>query len=430
MITFEPSDDQKLMIESVAQFARTVLRPRLRETERQRSLPEDVRKTAHDLGLGVVALPESVGGAGLGLLTAALLEEEIAWGDPAAAFAFGGPGAFGLAVTELATQAEATALLAPFVSEGGHERFAAVAWGEAKPVADRAGFATVARPDETGSEKGFRISGEKAFVVNADRAETFLVFAQVEADKGFSGLGAFVVPKTARGLTVLPRATTLGLDAASFGGIRLEDVVVPASARLGAHLDAAAFSAALVRFFARSALVVAARGVGLSRAAFEVTREYVDGRKAFGKPIGHFQAVAFTVADRAIDVEAARTLVWKAASSWDAFDRARWNLPPLGDPAKNAPTPDERACLLATARAVATTHEAAMRCGDDGVQLHGGAGFMRDYPVEKLMRDAKQIGLCTLTAEHADQLAAACTLGLPIDPALVLPTAESQNAFV
>jgi alkylation response protein AidB-like acyl-CoA dehydrogenase len=71
-----------------------------------------------------------------------------------------------------------------------------------------------------------------------------------------------------------------------------------------------------------------------------------------------------------------------------------------------------------------------MRCGDDGVQLHGGAGFMRDYAVEKLMRDAKQIGLCGMTAEHADQLAAACTLGVPLDPGLVLPTPETQNAFV
>jgi alkylation response protein AidB-like acyl-CoA dehydrogenase len=236
-------------------------------------------------------------------------------------------------------------------------------------------------------------------------------------------------------VTVLPRATTLGLDAASFGGVRFDDVVVPASARLGAGLEPAAFTAAVIRFFARSALLVAARAVGLSRAAFEVTRDYVDGRKAFGKPIGHFQAVAFTVADRAMDVESARALVWRAASAWDGFDRARGKLPAAGDAAalakaKAPPPPTEGECLLATAQAVAFAHEAAMRCGDDGVQLHGGAGFMRDYPVEKLMRDAKQLALCTLTAEHADQLAAAVTLGLPLDPALVLPTAESQNAFV
>jgi alkylation response protein AidB-like acyl-CoA dehydrogenase len=142
-----------------------------------------------------------------------------------------------------------------------------------------------------------------------------------------------------------------------------------------------------------------------------VTREYCDTRVAFGKPIGHFQAVAFTLADRAMDVEAARALVWRAAFLWDS-----------GAPEKDA--------LLATAHAVSFAHEAAMRCGDDAVQLHGGAGFMRDYPVEKMMRDAKQLQLCGMTAEHADQLAACIELGRPVDPAVVLPSADSQNAFV
>lgn len=426
MISFEASDDQKLMVESVAQFARTVLRPRIRETERHRALPEDVRKTAHELGLGLVALPESVGGAGLGLVSACLLEEELAFGDPAAPFALGGPGAFGMAVVELATNEQASALLAPFTGEEGHARFAAVAWGEPKPVREREGLGTVA----VAEDGNFRLTGAKAYVVNADRADTFLVFAQLDEAKGWDGLAAFVVPRDAKGLTVLPRATTLGLDAASFGGIQLDAVLLPASARVGAELDPAGFRAALVRFFARHAVLVAARAVGLSRAAFEVTREYVDGRKAFGKAIGHFQAVAFTVADRATDVDAARGLVWRAASAWDAFDRARWSLPFEGDPQKAPPPPPEKDCLLFSAQAIATAHEAAMRCGDDGVQLHGGAGFMRDYPVEKFMRDAKQLALCTLTAEHADQLATAVTLGLPLDPALVLPTAESQNAFV
>ena len=91
MISFEPTEDQKLMVESVAQFAKTTLRPKIRDFERAGDLPEAVRKTAHELGLGVVAIPEALGGAGLGFTTAVLLEEEIAWGDPGAAFALGGP---------------------------------------------------------------------------------------------------------------------------------------------------------------------------------------------------------------------------------------------------------------------------------------------------------------------------------------------------
>src|SRR5205807_949718 len=104
---FEPTDDQKLMVESVGAFAKNTLRPKIREFEKARGISESVRKTAYELGLGLVALPEAVGGAGLGMTTAVLLEEEVSWGEPSSGFAFGGPGAFGLAVLELGTTEQA-----------------------------------------------------------------------------------------------------------------------------------------------------------------------------------------------------------------------------------------------------------------------------------------------------------------------------------
>src|SRR5580698_5935066 len=147
MVAFSLDEDQKMMQDSVAQLARTTLRPRMRQIEEERGVPEDVRRTAHGMGLGVVALPTEVGGPGLGLLTTVLLEEEIAWGDPGAAFGFGGPGAFGFAVTELGTTEQATRLLAPFVGDDGHSRFGAVAWGEPKAHPDREGLTAVAIPE-------------------------------------------------------------------------------------------------------------------------------------------------------------------------------------------------------------------------------------------------------------------------------------------
>ena len=395
MISFQPTDDQKLMVESVGQFARASIRPNFRKTEEKRELAQDIRKSGAELGLGLAPFAESVGGAGLGLSTTVLLEEEIAWGDPGAAFALPGPGAFGFAVTELGTDEQAKAALAPFAAET--DRFGAVAWGEAKANAERPGFTT--------SFAGGKITGTKDYVINGDRASSFVVFAQVDAAKGWRGVDAFLVEKS--GVKIGERATTLGLDAASFGSLSFEGAPAERLSRFA--LGTPEHTRALCTFFAKYALVIAARAVGLSRFAFEATREYVDTRKAFGKPIGHFQAVAFNVADRAMDVDAARGLVWRAAAAWDA-----------GDPS----------ALSCSAQAVSFAHEAAMRCGDDGVQLHGGAGFMRDYAVEKLMRDAKQIGLCGMTAEHADQLAAALALGVPLDPGLVLPTPETQNAFV
>lgn len=411
MIAFEPSDDQKMVRDSVAQFAERTLRPRMREFEKARGLPDDVLKAAAEMGLGMAAFPEALGGSGLGLVAQVLIEEELANGDPAAPFALAGPGAYGWAALILGGPDLAKKLLAPFTGDGAHTRVGAVAWGERKPVADRAGLATTAEKGEGGR---WTLRGEKSYVVNADRAHSFIVFAQVDESKGWEGLGAFVVPADAEGLKVLPRAQTLGLDAASFGGIALEGVTVGDDARLPKAGD----TKHLVWFFARQALLVAARGVGLARAAFDTTRDYVEQRKAFGKPIGHFQAVAFNLADRAMDLEAARAMVWRAAWLWE--DVAHTEAGP----------PDTREALLHTAWAVSFAHEAAMRAGDEAVQLHGGSGFMRDYPVEKWMRDAKQLQLCGMTAEQADQLAATVALGKNLDPALLLPGPESQNVFI
>ncbi|HSQ64926.1 MAG TPA: acyl-CoA dehydrogenase family protein [Polyangiaceae bacterium] len=401
MIAFAPNEDQRMMIDAARQLGRT-LAGRIREFEKAAALPADVRKTAHDMGLGTAYLPEAVGGAGLGMVTAVLLEEEIAAGDPAAAFGLGGPGAFGLAMTELGTAEQAKEQLGPFFGEGGHDLAGAVAFGEPSPHRERAGFSTLAKK----AGDGFQLFGKKAFVQDAERADRFVVFAQLDESKGYDGLGAFVVHKGDKGVAVTPRVRTLGLDLASFGGLELEGA--RASTQL---LGGGDLRRATVRFFAKHGLLIAARCVGLSRAAFDVTRDYVEGRRAFGKPVGHFQAVAFTVADRAMDVEAARALLWRAAWLWDSGA-------------------DENAALLASARAVAHAHQTAMRCGDDGVQLHGGAGFMRDYPVEKYMRDAKQLALCGLPSACAEQLAAAIELGREPDLGLVLPWPESQSAFV
>jgi alkylation response protein AidB-like acyl-CoA dehydrogenase len=141
-----------------------------------------------------------------------------------------------------------------------------------------------------------------------------------------------------------------------------------------------------------------------------MAREYCDTRKAFGKPIGHFQAVAFTLADRLMDVESSRWLVWRAAQAWDA-------------------KLSEKEALRATAQAAAHALEAVMRATDDCVGLHGGAGFIRDLLAEKLMRDGKQLALCCPTAPQLDQLATALELGSRLDPALVLPTPDTQAIF-
>jgi alkylation response protein AidB-like acyl-CoA dehydrogenase len=418
MIGFEPTEEQALMQSSVAAFAKSLLAPAVRRHEAARGIPEEVRRTAHELGLGVLGLPESVGGHGQGWVTRVLVEEELGAADAGAAFALPGPGAFGTALLELGSQPQQSAELAAFAADDGFARFGALAWSEAAPCRERAGFVTTAEP----AGDGYVLRGAKAFVGNALEAQRFVVFAQLVAEKGWDGLAAFVVERGAEGLVLGPRAGTLGLDAASFASLRLDGVRVTEGARLRGDEGEGAFLRGLLRLFAKQSLVTAARAVGVARSAFELARDYCDTRVAFGKPIGHFQAVAFTLADRLMDVDSARWLVWRAAAAWDA-------VPPRSESATKAAISAERRALLASAQAVAHALEAAMRCADDGVGLHGGAGFIRDVLAEKLMRDAKQLALVAMTAQQCDQLSAAIELGAGLDPALVLPTPDAQAIF-
>lgn len=421
MIDFEATEEQKVMVTAVSQLA-AKLRTNLRQTERDGGLSGELRKTAFEMGLGgAIAVAESHGGAGLGMVTAVLLDEALAQGDPTAPFALGGPSSLAMAIAELGTAEQAIQWIEKLSAP---DRCGAVAWSEPKPNRERAGFTTTAT--RQGAE--WVLHGEKAFVLNADRADAFVVFAQVDPALGWGGIGAFVIDRTAPGLRVGDRKTTLGLQGVGSASVFLENVRVDDGARLlggdippevgrqalPPEVGQQQFTRATLRFFAKEALKIAARGVGLSQAAFDLALDYVTNRKAFGKPIGHFQAIAFTLADRAIDLDGARGLVWRAASLWDSYAAGQTR---------------EEDALLASAQAISLAQENVMRAGDDAVQLHGGAGFMRDYPLEKLMRDAKQIGLCSMTAEQADQLAATLELGLPLDPATVLPTPDLQAVF-
>ncbi len=407
MLSFEPTEEQRMMRDSVAELARARLSPAVRSHERAREIAADVRVAAADLGLGMVLVPSDCGGAELGLRTAVLLEEELGRADAAAAFGLPGPGAFGLALVELGSPAQQEQWLEPFTRPDALDRYGAVAFSEPRPHPTRAGFSTTARKvlGDDGVE-AWQLDGEKRFVGNAEHADRFVVFAQLDESAGYGGVGAFVVLRDNPGLAVTARHATLGLEAASFGVVALANARVDAAARL----EPADFTLASARFFAKYALVVAARALGLAHSAFELAREYCDTRVAFGKPIGHFQAVAFTLADRLMDVESARWLVWKAA--W-MFDENK----------------HDRECLAASARAAAQVHEVAMRCADDCVSLHGGAGFIRDVVAEKLMRDAKQLALIGPSVATLDQLAATIELGASLDPGLVLPTIEGQAIF-
>jgi alkylation response protein AidB-like acyl-CoA dehydrogenase len=401
-ISFQLSEEQQLFQETARKLAADRLWPRIRDTEARRGIAPELAREIAELGLTTLGIPEAAGGQGLGLFAQGLVDEQLAWGDAGAALAAPGPGALLPFLLELGSPDQQREVLSRFTEAGGELRHGAVAWSESTPAAQE-GFATRARTEGD----GWVIDGVKSFVLGAGLADRYVVIAQVDPDAGWRGLGAFVVPGDAPGLSPRPRRQLLGLDAAHVADLELRSVRVPYSAQL-APIQAD-LTEPLTRAFLRLSLRNAARQVGVATRAWELARTYCTERHAFGKPIGHFQAIAFTVSDRLMDVDGARWMLWRAAADWDR---------------QGEPNPAH------VAAACAQASEAAIRCGDDGVQLFGGAGFIRDYPIEKLFRDARQLALMGPSAATLDQLAIGAELGLPLDPAVTLPTPDIQPVVI
>ncbi len=357
MITFDLDEAQAMFAKTASDFARERFRPNARAAEADGRAPDAVTAEYTALGFGALDLPESLGGLGQGLVTRAVVEEALAFGDLGLALAMPEPGAFAAALLALGSGADQQRHLAPLIeanAKGG------VLWSEVKPRAQT--FSTVALEEGT----GFRIHGRKAHAVAAREVASFVVFARMERKSGEVRPAAFVVPADTKGVRVGEPVRGLGLQAAPTCEVTLEDVVVDASQRL-AEADAD-FDRRVVEMWSRIAIVTAARSVGLASAAFEYARAYAAEREAFGKPIAHFQGLAFLIADMATRVEVMRAVVQRAAWAFDSGAK---------DATKYA------------AMAAAECHDGAMFVTNQGVQVLGGAGFVRDHLSEKWMRDAR-----------------------------------------
>jgi alkylation response protein AidB-like acyl-CoA dehydrogenase len=400
MLSFELSEDQAMLQETVRKFAVDELRAKLREYEKARGVPDDLRRRFHELGLLLVDVPEAAGGMGMGTLTAVVAHEELAYGDPGAALALWNVSSLPAAVLELGTPEQASKLLARFGAADGWKKRGALAWtdaGKGKALPE-VGFATTARKEGD----GWVLDGEKAFVVNGGVADLYIVFAQVDATAGWKGIAAFAVEGANPGVAAGARSEWLGLETAHAGSVKLTACRVGDDARLAGAADPVL---AARRLFARIGIVNAARQVGLARASYELALSYTQERIAFGKPVAHFQAISFTLAEMAMEVEAARWMVWRAAVD---FDRG----------AKGA--------LVAAAMASTQANELAWRIADNGVQLLGGAGFVQDYPAEKWMRDSKALALCGPPDQLNQLTVAAEALGKPEEFGVMLPVSYLQ----
>ena len=350
MIDFQPTDEQQLVIDTVRQFATNEIRPKARECDESKKLPEKVIEQAHELGLVANALPESAGGGGeRSAVTGVLVAEELAVGDLAIALAILSPGLSALPIAEFGTE-EQQQHLARFVGA----RFApgSLAWVE--PRIDCDPF----RPQTTARRDGdhYVLDGAKCFVPWIDGAEPVIVVA---SENGAPQ--AFLVPRAASGLNADAERNmgVLGLPTAE---LRLAGVRVPASAKLGGDKGAD-----LRRVLNQGRVALAAMAVGVARAAFEVARDYAKERVVFGVPVATKQAIAFKLADMAIEIDAARLLAWEAA----------WKLDQGEDATREA--------LLAKRQ----SQRLALDVADGAVQVYGGHGYIRDYLPEMHLRNAR-----------------------------------------
>jgi len=364
MISFGLTDEQELVRNTLREFAADVLRPAAREADENSRLPEGLLDQAWELGLTNTQLPAVIGGGDepRSPITNALVLEELGCGDAALGLAVAQPSLFAFAVADLGTPEQKKRWLPLFT--GPRFPAASVAWMEPSPVFDALALQTQAEP----KHGSFVLSGKKRCVLLGDRAEHFLVIARnaQSAKTGFGALDAFVVPKGAKGLTVTETEKNLGLRGLPTAGLVLDRVEVAAADRLGGEegIDAR-------RLLALSRTGGAAVLLGLARGVMEYAIPYAKDRVAFDEAIAQKQAIAFILSDMQVETDALRWLVWKAASFLEqGLDATRESV-----------------------LAWTTAAEQAMKIADNGVQVLGGHGFIREHPVEMWYRHARTLSV-------------------------------------
>jgi alkylation response protein AidB-like acyl-CoA dehydrogenase len=361
MIDFEPSEEQQLIVDTVRQFAANELRKAAREADEAREIPAAALARAHELALVSSALPEAYGGGGArSAVTGALAAEELAYGDLGMALAVLSPTLLALPIADFGSEAQKKEWLPRFAGD----RYLPGSLGLVEPAFrfDPLHPATTAKRDG----RDYVLDGAKCFVPWQEGLEAVLVTAQ---EDGVAQ--GFLVPRDAPGLSAT-REKNLGIRALPTAELALRGVRVPRSAKLGGEGERG--DAALRQILNRGRVALAACAVGVARAAFEIARDYAKERQTFGAPIATRQAIAFKLADMAIEIDGARLLTWEAA----------WTIDEGRD---------------ATREATIARHQAqrvALEVADGAVQVLGGHGYIREYLPEMQLRNAR--GFCTFEA--------------------------------
>jgi acyl-CoA dehydrogenase len=367
MVDFSLSEEQKALQEMAREFALKEMRPNAARYDKGDEFPEPVMKKAFEAGFMTCSIPVEYGGSGLGDLDTAVISEELAGG---CAGMFTSMMACSLALTPIVlfgSDAQKKKFLVPCTQK---MTFAAFGLTEREAGSDTTAIKTRARKD--GSD--YVLTGSKCFITNGGIADLYVIFANTDPKKGARGLSALVVPKGTPGLVVGKEEDKMGHRASNTTEIFFEEARVPGENLLGR--EGLGLLVAL-RTLDKTRASVGAAGVGVARAALEYAVDYSKTRLQFGKPIALLQSTAFKLAQMAMEINAARHLVWHAA--W-MMDRGL-------------------SCGKESAMAKCFGSDVAMRTTVEALQIFGGYGYMKDYPMEKLMRDATLLKIYEVTNE-------------------------------
>jgi alkylation response protein AidB-like acyl-CoA dehydrogenase len=355
---FELPEDLQETQRAVREFVAHEVKPFARDWDARGDFPWEVVRKLGPMGLMGISVPEEYGGAGMGALATAVVVEEIARHDGSLALTVASHNGLGSGhILRFGTEQQRRRWLPPLATG---EKLAA--WGLTEPGSgsDAAGMLTTA----IRQGDGWVLNGSKTFITQGSVGDTFVVLARTDPPRRQRGITAFVLEKGMKGFSQRPLHGKLGMRSSDTGELHFDDVFVPDDQRLGAVNEGFVDT---LQILDKGRVTIGALAVGLGRGALEESRQYARERRAFGRPIGDFQAIAFMLADMATEVSAARLLVHRAAAMCDAGV-------PFGKEASMAK-------LFAS--------EAAMRATTKAIQIHGGYGYTKDFPVERYFRDAK-----------------------------------------
>jgi acyl-CoA dehydrogenase len=357
MIDFSLSDDQKQLQELARKFAKEEIIPKAAHHDKTGEFPKEISKKAWEMGLMNTHIPAEYGGLGLSVLDGCIITEELAYGCTGVCTAMEANTLASAPVIVAGNEDQKKEFLGRLIAEPVHAAYCVTEPGAGSDVS---GIRTQAK--KVGSD--YVIDGSKMWITNASVANWYFVLAYTDPSQKHRGMTGFVVPADTPGIVVGKKEWNLGQRASDTRGITFEQVKVPEKYRLGREGDG--FKIAMSAFD-HTRPAVASGAVGLARRAMTEAIEYSKTRKTFGQPISQYQAISFMIADMAKDIEAARLLVYQAA--W-TIDQGQRNTK-----------------FAAFSKAFAA--DMVMRVTTDAVQVFGGYGYSEEYPVEKLMRDAK-----------------------------------------